>query len=313
MSRETFDQRAVAMGLTPVAYKGLYSYSDRFGEIIYRNFSTMVSAGAGLSDEVHPTDGFISNLMGVFTKGPEDVDYKYCGYVSSIYQFIGNETLNENVREAINSVGVPVLEENPILWRDLTNMRNEIIIRSNKSIPNVGDVLPVIIVNNSYDGTKAASLSFGIALDGPGNSKTIFGFNLGELKQVHIAGSNTRLSSAVSGYMQVFSQDIHSMISDSFSSQLSEDDMLASLDVVEEIGGKRRRERISSLLAEINTPQYEDQPQSLPSAWQIFLAIARYSSLEPNLNVRRMLENAAESVLVIPERMYGVLSRLHSS
>jgi hypothetical protein len=313
MAREAFDQRAQAMGLTPVAYKGLYEYSDRFGQIVYRNLATMVNAAAASSDEVHPTDGYISNLMGVFTKGPDDVDYQYCGYVSTIYQFIGNETLNENVRDAINSVGVPILEENPILWKDLTHMRNEIIIRNGQSVPQVGDVLPVVIVNNSYDGTKAASLSFGIAMNQPSVGRTVFGFSLGELKQIHIAGSNTRLSSAVSGYMQVFAQDITSMITESFSSTLTEDHMLASLDIIEEIGGKRRREKIASLLTELNPPQEEDAPPPLPSAWQIFLAITRYSSLEPNLNIRRMLENAAESVLVIPERMYGVLKQLQSS
>lgn len=314
MARATFDQRAQAMGLTPVAYKGLYSYSDRFGEIVYRNLSTMVNAATAISGETpHPTDGFISNLLGVFTKNPDDVDYKYCGYVSTIYQFIGNEVLNDSVREAINSVGIPILEENPILWRDITHMRNEIIIRNGQSVANVGDVLPVVIVNNSYDGTKAASLSFGIAMEGQSGARTIFGFSLGELKQIHVAGSNTRLSSAVSGYMEVFSRDISSMIAESFSSQLTEDTMLASLDIIEEIGGKTRREKISSILADLNPPAEEGEDPPLPSAWNVFLAIVRYSSLEPNLNIRRMLENAAESVLVIPERMYGVLRRLQSS
>jgi len=59
------------------------------------------------------------------------------------------------------------------------------------------------------------------------------------------------------------------------------------------------------------TPEGEEV--QLPSAWHMFLAIVRYSSFEPNINIKRMLENAAESVLVIPTRMYGVLERLQSS
>jgi len=82
--------------------------------------------------------------------------------------------------------------------------------------------------------------------------------------------------------------------------------MLAVLDVIEQYG-KKRRDAISALLEEI-------QPGGgLPSAWQIFLAIVRYSSFEQNLNVKRLLENAAESVLVIPARMNEVLERLQTS
>ena len=66
-------------------------------------------------------------------------------------------------------------------------------------------------------------------------------------------------------------------------------------------------------VASINPQPEDDGPPRLPSAWQVFLAIARYSSLEPNLNAKRLLENAAESVLVIPPRMYEVLDQLQSS
>jgi hypothetical protein len=74
--------------------------------------------------------------------------------------------------------------------------------------------------------------------------------------------------------------------------------------------GKKRREAVSTLLQEMLPDVVEGQPIPLPSAWQVFLAIVRYSSFEPNLNVKRLMENAAEAVLVIPPRMYDVLERL---
>lgn len=300
------------MGLdTTLSYKGLYRYEDRYGEVVYRELKpAMISEDS----DPHPTDGEDTPLIGIYTKGPTEEEYTYAGYVSDVYKFIGNDVLNDRVRGSISNVGMPILEENTILWNMHCRMRNELIIQNSQSTSQAGDVLPVIIVNNSYNGTRAATLAFGIAIDNIGRQvgRTTFGFSLGEMRQVHLASSNTQLSSAVSSYMQVFTQDIADMITQSFNSQLSSDEMLAVLDVVEGIG-KSRREKVAAILEELNPQPEDDGPVRLPSAWQVFLAIARYSSLEPNLNVKRLLENAAESVLVIPPRMFEVLDRLHSS
>jgi len=295
------------------SYKGLYSYTDRYGEVVYRelqsnrNFSEVPELN-------HPTDGLDTPLIGIFTKGPEEQEYNYAGYVSDMYKFIGNDIVNQRIRDAIQSVGMPILEENTILWNTFCRMRNEIILQSSQSIAQAGDVLPVMIVNNSYNGTRAATLGFGIAIDNIGRQigRTIFGFSLGEMRQVHIESSTTQLSTAVGSYMQVFTQDITDMITSSFNSTLNEDEMLSVLDIIEGIG-KKRKEKIAAILDELNPPVQEGAVPPLPSAWQVFLAIARYSSLEPNLNSKRLLENAAESVLVIPTRMYDVLERLQLS
>ena len=295
------------------SYKGLYSYTDRYGEVVYRelqsnrNFSEVPELN-------HPTDGLDTPLIGIFTKGPEEQEYNYAGYVSDMYKFIGNDIVNQRIRDAIQSVGMPILEENTILWNTFCRMRNEIILQSSQSIAQAGDILPVMIVNNSYNGTRAATLGFGIAIDNIGRQigRTIFGFSLGEMRQVHIESSTTQLSAAVGSYMQVFTQDITDMITSSFNSTLSEDEMLSVLDIIEGIG-KKRKERVAAILDELNPPIQEGATPPLPSAWQVFLAIARYSSLEPNLNSKRLLENAAESVLVIPTRMYDVLDRLQQS
>jgi len=107
------------------------------------------------------------------------------------------------------------------------------------------------------------------------------------------------MSSAVSEYVETFNQNITDLISESLSKRLNEEEMFATLDLVEGLG-KRRREIISG-----------DLPETV-TAWGMFMAIVRYSSLEENLNVKSMLENIAQSVLVIPTRMYEVLERLQA-
>ena len=189
---------------------------------------------------------------------------------------------------------------------DLTRLRNEIIIQSSHTHAQAGDILPVMVVNNSYNGTRAASISFGLAME-YNSDRTIFAFSLGKIRQVHIQNSQTEMRSHVTSYMNAFSENIGDLITNSFNNQVTEEEMLSVLDVIEKYG-KKRRDAISTLLEEIQPAE-----AGPPSSWQIFLAIVRYSSLEPNLNIKRLLENAAESVLVIPQRMYEVLDELQSS
>ena len=300
--REPFEQRAQDMGLNPIgAHKGLFTYEDRYSQLAYR---LLYTGNINVNEEErHPTDGNPTPLIGIYTRPTADVDFQYVGYVSDFYQFIGNDVLCQRVRESVAEVGMPIMTENTIMSWDNARMRNEIIIQSSQNHAQAGDVLPVMVVNNSYNGTRAASLAFGLAME-YNNNRTIFAFSLGEMRQVHIQSSTTEMRSAVTSYMGVFTESIADMITQSFNSRLSEDDMMALLDVIDQYG-RKRRDAISTLLEEI-------QPASagLPSAWQIFLAIVRYSSFEQNLNMKRLLENAAESVLVIPARMNEVLEQL---
>jgi len=304
MTTLTFQDRGGAMGLEGILYKGLFRYSDSYSEVVYRRLTTMPSDEG---DNNHDTDNTVVPLLGIFTKGPDWLDYMYCGYVSDKYQFIGNENLNHQIRNSIQEVGLPIVNENTLLSYDLTRMRNEIIIQSSRNIPQHGDILPVMIIENSYNGTKAATVSFGLSTF-INNERVIFSFNLGEMRQVHIINSSTVMASVISQYMQVFSENIVDLVSQNFRSRLTEDNMLGTLDLIEKIG-KKKREEISKFLQEMN-PVGEGETPQLPSAWQMFLAIVRYSSFENNLNSKRLLENIAESVLVIPGRMYNVLKQL---
>jgi len=305
-----FSERAEEMGLDVTKYyKGLYSYTDQYCEVVYRQLHPQLTYdGADSRDLVpeHETDAIHVPLLGIFTKGPDSTGFNYCGYVSDMYKFVGNETLMGRIRSSIGEVGVPIVTENAMFDSNYTRMRSEIVIQSSHNIPEIADVFPIMIVNNSYNGTRAASLAFGIGTQFDQREVVTFAFNLGEIRQVHIETSTTSLSSAVNTYMEVFNEDIVEMVSGSFQAQLSEDDMMALLEVVGSYG-KKRREQISELLDQVA------EEGRTPTAWQVFLAIVRYTSLEPNLNVKKMLENIAESVLVIPTRMHRVLNELSSN
>jgi hypothetical protein len=298
---EKFKERAEDMGLdSTFDYKGMWKYEDSFGEVVYR---TLGPQNVSNDQAPHPTDDKVTGMLGIYTKAPDSENYSYCGYVSHIYKFIGNQQLISSIKESIESFGEPIMRENYITSYDLTSLRGEVVISNPKSYGGVGDIYPVIIIKNSYNGNAAASMGFGIGFQTQGNH-VVFSFRLGEIRMVHIAHSKTRISGAFQSYMQAYNEGIIELITNSFENRLEPREMLAVLDVVESAGGKKRRNEISELLSEIQ------QGSENPTCWQLFLAIVRYSSMEPNLNVKRLLENAAESVLVIPPRMHDVLTEL---
>lgn len=302
-----FSERAAQMGLdASEAHKGLFSYQDRYCEIVYRQLSPQATYLGGPETPDHPTDIMTTPMIAIYTKAPDAVGYQYCGYVSNMYKFVGNDALNERIRSSVVAVGLPVLREAALFAADYSRMRNEIIIHSSKQAMEGGDVMPVMIVNNSYNGTRAASLAFGLAT-AYGDEKLTFSFSLGEIRQVHIETATVSLATAVSTYMEVFSGDILEMITGSFQKQVGEEEMMTLLELLNETFGKRRAERISELIGDVQGINQK------PTAWQVFLAIIRYTSFEPNLNIKRMMESVAESVLVIPTRMHGVLKQLEDS
>ncbi len=293
---EPFAARAEKMGLDITnADKGMYSYIDRFGEVIYRQLYT---GGLAESEERHDTDGIDIPYLAVFLRALEQLNYNYAGYVSNMYKFVGNQSLCEPILNSIVNTGSPIMKESTFFSENRAQFRDEMIISSSAKSQIVGDIMPAIIISNSYNGTKAASASFGLAML-HNVSYVTFAFQLGRIRMVHIESAATEMTTAVSDYVETFKENIIGMISESMSKRLTEEDMLATLDLVEGLG-KRRRQIIS-----------EDLPKTV-TAWGMFMAIVRYSSFEPNLNVKQMLENIAQSVLVIPSRMYEVLERLET-
>jgi hypothetical protein len=306
-----FEQLAPEMGLTVDSARGMFSYRDQYSEVVYRELVTFSN------DEIpniHATDGIKTTLLGVFTRAADDpIDkYFYTGYVSTQYKFIGNDDVNQAIRDAITKAGTPIVTENTLFYNAYTRMRNEILIRNSHNISQTGNIIPVMIVENSYNGTKKASVAFGLAIEGDKvRNRLIFKFRLGEMSQVHIRSSKTNVDAAIQSYMQVFANDIVDMVRLSFEKRLTDDSLFEILGFIEKVS-KKKRDEISQYLSEISPVLQAGQAPQLPSCWDMFLAIAMYSTMETNLNTKRILENAAESCLVIPERMANVLTNLEN-
>lgn len=292
---EPFAERAEEMGLTAIPEKGFFAYRDRFGEVVYRKLYTPPTTN---KEQKHPTDNLDVPYLAVFLKAPDQDNYEYAGYISNMYKFVGNEKLCEPILNSIATTGNPLMKEETFFSENRAQFRDEMIISSSVKSAIVGDIMPAIIINNSYNGTKAASVSFGISMLQNVNYIT-FAFQLGQLRMIHIESAETEMSTALTDYVKTFKDNITLLISESISKKLTEEEMLATLDLIEGLG-KRRREIISG-----------DLPESV-TAWGMFMSIVRYSSFEANLNVKEMLENIAQSVLVIPARMYDVLEKLES-
>ena len=93
----SFPERAPVMGLIPLDNE-CFIYSDSIGSVIYKHLQSK--------------DGVDIPLYAVFTKPPVDnIEYKYAGFVSELYQFEGNEVMNNKIRNSILEVGVPIFRE----------------------------------------------------------------------------------------------------------------------------------------------------------------------------------------------------------
>jgi len=287
-----FENRCQQMNLENLG-NGCFHYRDIHSEIVYRYLTT--HGGTGHADEATLPH------LGIFSRQTEDDEYTFCGVVSDLYQFVGNEVINQSLRDSIQGNNTTIFHEKRNFNDVRTVMINEIVIQNPKTVSNVGNIYPTAIASNSYDGTRSARISFGLYLQ---DRNIHFGFHqkIAQMKKVHIVTSRSTLSSVVEGYVNAFSQSIDEMINDSFNVTLSEEDVLRTLDLVEEVG-KKRREKISEFLQQ--TLEGSDQG-SIP-AWKMFLAITEYSTKEENLNAKKLLENAAERVLIVPERMINAI------
>jgi hypothetical protein len=299
----SFAERARGMGLKiDKIDKGMLSYEDQYGEVVYRQVQTMFSPPDREAD-IHETDGNPLPYFAVYTKEQGREHFSYCGIVSNVYKFIGHDEINEKIRQSISLSQTPSIREF-FMSNRLVYMRTEFEISHAIKHPIVGDIIPIVVTSNSYNGTSTAKLAFGLGIV-KNNLRISFAYRLGEISQVHTAGSSTLLISDISEYIGSFSQNILETISVNFQKELTEDDIMMTLEAIERIG-KKKKESISTLLAEYQKENKEDKP----SALSLFLAITHYSSFEKNLNIKRIMENAAETVLVIPPKMLDLLTKI---
>lgn len=301
-ARQDFADRATSMGLTDMG-NGCFHYADSYSEVVYRNLTTM-----GGDDT--PVPNTIIPHIAIFTKGVEEgSEWKYVGPISNFYKFEGNGDLIDTIKDSLSEVGTPAFQEENYLTSNLASMRHEIVIQNAQNIPQVGDVYPMISIRNSYDGTKAADITFGMNFgDGDNTVRYSSKNKLGYIRQVHIDGADTILKSAVGDYVTVFSQNIGDMISANINMNVTEDDMMSLLTVIEKKAGKKRREDISAIITE---EFGEEGSRQTISSWNLFNALAKFTTLEKNINAKLILEDVVERVLVVPEQMINALAAIN--
>ena len=292
-----FEDQHEEMGLDKKA-DGTFYYADRYGEVVYKQLIT--KGDSGLLDDVELP------YFALYTKGiSQDEEFMYNGNLSHSYQFIGNDAINEQIRNSIAENGTPIFLEKPLFNREKSRMYNQIIIQHEMNVPQAGDVYPMIVVKNSYNGSMSASISFGLHMS-QDNNDVVFSFNMGEMKQIHLQNIDTRLRASVGTYINSFTENITSLFRDNFNNLLTEDDVLGVLDLVEEVG-KKRKETISNILTELVGDRENGIAGWGISSFNLFLAITKYSTTEKNLNAKKLLENVAERVLVVPPQLLALL------
>jgi hypothetical protein len=188
-------------------------------------------------------------------------------------------------------------------------MTNEIIIQNNTNIPQVGDVYPQIIVKNTYDGSGAREFLFGFSVLENTNTR-LFGFGfknkISNLRQVHNVHATTSFSTPIAKYVEFFSNNIMEIIDVNFTTIINEDHLLSVFDMLEKVGKKRRND-VAAYVAGIR-----EENNNNVNAWTLFLAITFFSTIEKNINIKSLLEDIAEKVLIIPVGIQNVIQTLNS-
>ena len=282
------------MGLTTLENE-CFAYNDAIGCVTYKHLQTK--------------DSIDVPLYSVFTKPPvEGTEFKYAGFVSDLYQFEGNEVMNNRIRASISEVGIPIFREYVYLNPIRTRMSNEILIQNVSNVPRVGDVYPEVVVNNTYDGSGAREFLFGFSIL---TEKTRIGFGfknkIGTIRQVHNIHARTSFSSPISQYVEFFSRNILDIVKCNFETEVTEEHLMVVFDMLEKVGKKRRTE-VSTYISEMSK-----ETEGRVNAWNLFLAITFFSTIERNVNIKTLLDSIAEKVLVIPVEIQQVLSSLNKT
>jgi hypothetical protein len=286
-----FLEKFAAMGLVQIS-QNAFRYSDQYSSVIYEKIKTCDT------NENIP-------LLSVWTKSPAAEKYTFQGIVSLVYNFIGNNIANARVRESIAEIKTPVFREYTNLNSRYTFMHSDLLIQNASNIPEVGDVYPHVTVRNSYDGRSGILISFGISLlrDNLRNSLS-FRKVLTSFRQIHSQHSKTSFTTAVGGYVDTISSNILDFVKINFETPVAEDALLATLDLVESLG-QRRRTAVSDTIQKIT------EGKSFVSCWDLFLAITRFSTVEKNLNAKVLLEDIVERTLVIPVKMMEMMKEIN--
>ena len=297
-----FSLNHAAMGLEELD-NNCYSYSDQYSSIKYYQLQTK----NGNHDM--PTFAIFVRANGVEVDPNDELQgYSYVGNISGAYQFVGNDSLGQTIRDSISSAGHAAYREYPIFNPIRRTVRTEMVIEHPSSIDEVGTIRPQINLSNSYNGSAKASVNFGFSIyeDGAIENRNGFGFDnkMITMKLVHVQSAPTLMTGAVTGYVDIFANNITDMISENFNREIPEDDAMKVLKMIDKAGaGKTRTAAMTEYFKAMENK----------TSWNIFHAITRFSTIENNLNAKRILENVAESVLTVPAQMIDAIEQFNGN
>ena len=283
------------MGLTLEAPNS-FAYKDNYSSVRYEKLKTC-------DNEIEVP------ALSIWTMGNGEADmYKFQGIVSMFYNFIGNENANNIIRQSISEIKAPIFREYTTLNAPrYTTMHNDILIQNQNNISEIGDVYPHVTIRNSYDGKSGIEIAFGLTvLQNNSNLRNSISFRhiMNCFKQIHSQHAKTTLTSAVGGFVNVVSSNILDFVKQNFETKIIDDALLATLDMVEQIG-ERRRKNISDVITEIT------KDKKYVTCWDLFLAITRFSTVEKNLNAKILLEDIVERTLVVPVQMLEMMKKIN--
>jgi len=286
------------MGLIDIGDEA-YFYADQYSEVKYCRLVT--------KNRHHDTPVF-----SIMTRNPNvpvaDGDplegFRHAGYVTGAYNFVGNESLVSSIRESVAGAGQAVFREYPSLGSGLVSFMTEMVIENPNTVDEVGVIKPQINISNSYNGTAKAKVSFGFSVFQDVNRAGFSFWNkLVKIDQIHIRNSSAIMSGPIGDFVTMFSDNITGLIRSNFQNALDDDDTGEILELIEKSGlGKNRR---TELTEHINALDGK-------TSWNIFHILTRYSTLEKNFNAKKILQNVAESVLVVPAEIMDVVDRFNS-
>ena len=311
-----FEEKAAERGLNCIhANRGLFSYDDRFGSVVYRTLSTHSAPTHELSctletladleenntdeTETHETDDFTAPHIAIFTKKPDWNKFRYCRCISHVYKFQGHDMITEQVKESLRSLSEGVednvlFDEEAHTSPDMCVFRNYMTIINRSHAYDAGNVYPTLIVGNSYDGSRASTLQFGLSIRET-DYRSNFAFELGKLRMIHSEYSGVSMRYGVGTYIDNFEGCIGEVMEINMNVTLDEDNIYAVLEAIDKLTEKKRNS-LQEFLDEV-------RENGTLTNWQFFMAIIRYSCFQSNLNLKKLLENVAESVLILPQQM----------
>lgn len=270
-----------------------YKYADQYSQVMYKHLVTK-----DVSEDIE--------YLAIYTRKDDTKEWGMEGIISDNYKFIGNNVVIEGIKQSLGNISQTVFVEKPIQTTNLTYLYNEILVQNPKDIPEVGTIYPHFTIINSYNGFAAVSILCGFSILENSNIKSSFSFKnkMMKMRQVHYSGSNTTMTYAMDKYINTFNENITDMVAMNMSAPLTEEDMLKSLELIEVLG-KKKRDEISTYLAEIGTA-------GSMTTWKMFQAISKFSAEAENINAKKVLENVIERTLILPQRMLDALETINA-